>query len=291
MTEMNVNTTSKIIIPKKPWDEEKRKEILETLNSISDDDIQNALKEEERLKRRKSIIEQEEKEKLQKEQAEEEKKPNISPELENAREKWKKNMMLDKKTKNKIIQAVENIPLEESFDSDGNKIISFSLWWKLYHILGVDLGKFSDDKYNCEYILDWVRKKVVTLWWIRWDNLKKWKDKKLAKYVKNQEQKWFNIPTRDLMVKILEDLWKDAGLNRESNQTAMRMYLMGMEWSYRLTMYDAISRSHIVCDYKYDHIRGLNHSYFDSSAYELFLISPEENIEILWNLSEKLNLK
>lgn len=266
MTEINVNTTAnRIIIPPKPWDEGRRRKILESLKSISEEDIKNALAEAERLKKKKLQIEAEKKE-------QEENKPEITPELKKFRERWEREMLLDKITKNKIIQAVEEIPLEEKFDGDGNKITSFSMWWKLYHVLNVsNLDKISDNKYNVERFYDLVKKKVVKFWWMRWDDSILWKNKKLAKYVQNQEKKWFNIPTIDLMKEILGELWRKADLHKESDQIAMRMYLMGVNWTYWLTMYYSVPRYTIICAYD-DRKRMFDSCYYDDSFASLFLV-------------------
>lgn len=176
----------------------------------------------------------------------------IPDDLKNYREEWKKNIKnIDEESKQKIIEAAEKIIINVETDSDGSRLIKFKVWWKKWTILDPKLSKNNDE-----------RNDTVQLLWITWDNTYDRKNKRLAKYVRQKQEEWLHIPKIEEMKDLLGKLWDEAGLDSKSNQIAMLMYLTGMHWHYRLSMWDNersinnqdISRSRLTCK---NDVRGL----------------------------------
>ena len=188
---------------------------------------------------------------------------NIPPELKDFRKKWEEEINISDESKEKIIKAVERIKPSIRKRVDWSMQIEMSLWWKKCKILDINIDAHSDDEYKNEEPYKWITKKTVNLWWMRGNNIKKWKNKKLAKYVEEQSGKWFQMPSENLYKQILKKLWEEAGLSKESDQIAMLMYLTGMYWCYRWTMNNKDSRSSLICltDYRWLTYYNINYSY------------------------------
>ena len=165
----------------------------------------------------------------------------IPQELEDFRKKWEEKIKwIDDKSKEKIVEAAETIPVKVETESDGSRLIEFKLWNKTWKILDPKLKTHSDDEYfvNKEYTFIRERDEWVKLWWMMWDDVSNWENKKLAKYVKEKEKEWLHIAKIEEMKAILTEIWESAGLDGESDQIAMLMYLTGMDWWYWLSMWD-----------------------------------------------------
>lgn len=192
-----------------------------------------------------------------------EEKDETLQELENFRNERKKREVeiIDEETKEEIIKAAEKVSVEVKRDSEWNKIFTMKLWNRILKILSPWLENHTDDKYRDEWMFDSeyrsefdfnnkINKHCVELWWMLWDDISKWKNQKLKKYVKEKEKEWFHIPSEEEMKNILSELWEFAGLDldeqQEKNQRfsemaqlkemLLLMYLIGMPWYYRLTM-------------------------------------------------------
>ena len=182
----------------------------------------------------------------------------ISEELENYREAWKDKIKnIDDESKEKIIKAAENIKVNEKIDSDGSRLIEFKVWWKKWKILDPILNNHTDDEYRWAgsySSINEITRNEVKLWWMKWDDVDNWQNKKLAKYVKQKQREWLHIAKIEEMKDLLGKLWAEAGLDKEDDQIAMLMYLTGMYWRYRLSMWDnkssnsqGDSRSGLIC--------------------------------------------
>ena len=171
--------------------------------------------------------------------AEELESGEIPQDLKDFREAWEEKISGDG-SKEKIIKAAKNIPVKVETESDGSRLIEFELWNKRYKILDPKLKTHSDDEYfaNSEFLFIRKKNEWVELWWMRWDDVTKWKNKKLANYVKQKEKQWLHIPKIEEMKAILTEIWESAGLDGESDQMAMLMYLTWMDWWYWLSMWD-----------------------------------------------------
>lgn len=180
--------------------------------------------------------------------------------LEDFHKKWKERIYnIGNESKEKIIKTAENIPVKVEAESDGSRLIEFELWNKTYKILNPNLNNYTyeifRDTSNYNSITH-INHTCVKLWWMRWNNVDQWDNKKLADYVKQKEKQWLHIPKREEMEILLSELWKKAGLDTEEDQIAMLMYLTWMDWCYRLSMWDGRieSRSVLEC---YDIYRSL----------------------------------
>lgn len=199
----------------------------------------------------------------------------VPQKLKDFREKWEEWINdIDNASKEKIIKAVENIPVKVETESDGSRLIEFKLWNKTYKILDPRLENHTDDKYR--YTPDYnsithINHDYVRLWWMRWDDVENWENKKLKEYVKEKQWEWLHIAKIEEMKAILNELWKEANLKDVSDKIAMLMYLTWMDWWYRLSMWDheysnsqADSRSVLECngDYRnfYFDILGSNYA-------------------------------
>ena len=175
--------------------------------------------------------------------------------LKDFREAWEEKISGDV-SKEKIIKAAKNIPVKVETESDGSRLIEFELWNKRYKILDPKLKTHSDDEYfdNREYVFIRERNEWVKLWWMMWDDVTEWKNKKLANYVKEKEKQWLHIPKIEEMQEILAELGEKADLDSEADQIAMLIYLTWMYWLYWLSMWNdktsgsQYSRSKLRCN-------------------------------------------
>ena len=230
MPNEKANIEQNIITPPE-GDREKEKRLLEALKAIPDEEIIRLWEErdeEERLKEEAKRTE------------EEKKKWEIPQELKDFRKKWEEKIILDEDKKKVIIEAAKSIPVKVETESDGSRLIEFKLWWKRWKILDPKLKTHSDDeyKYNPNYHSIIHIDDAVLLGWMKWDDVTKWKNKKLADYVQEKEKQWLHIAKIEEMKEILAELGKKANLEDESDKIAMLMYLTGMDWWYWLSMWD-----------------------------------------------------
>ena len=167
----------------------------------------------------------------------------VPQDLKDFREAWEERINnIANASKEKIIKAAEQIPVKVEIDNDGSRLVEFELWNKTYKILDPKLKTHSEDKYiynpDC-YSIKYIDN-TVSLEWMLWDDVTKWKNKKLANYVQEKEKQWLKIATiedfRWTKDKewLLPLLWKKAKLDNEEDQIAMLMYLTWMDWCYWL---------------------------------------------------------
>ena len=161
----------------------------------------------------------------------EKKKLMILQKLNDFRE-WRKNEIdLDDSTKNKIINIVENTPMNIDIDADWSLLIEITLELAghdtVLKILNPNLENHTDDEYR-------VDKKYVKLWWMLWDETNRRANRNLFYYVLGKQREWLKIPQQEDIEKILNELWEYANLNDREDQIAMFMYITWMNWEYRL---------------------------------------------------------
>lgn len=226
-----IDPTSKIIIPQPitSLPNDIRGQILNNLNSITHEQIEALWEEIIRIIQEKS----------QKNASDELKLWEISQELHNYREWWKENISnLSEEIKQKIIEAAEKIPLRETVDNDGSRLIEFKLWNMIYKILNSKLENHTDDEYKSFGFYNDVNKRRVEikLWWMNLGDIDNWGNIKLREYVKEKGEKWLHIPSIKEIHILLSELWKYVGLSKESDQIAMLMYITWIEWEYWSTM-------------------------------------------------------
>lgn len=155
------------------------------------------------------------------------------------REIWEEKIgHISDESKAKIINTIKQIPLPHiEKDSDGSRLIEFKLWDKTRKILDPKLKTHSDDAYfvddNYRFITD--RDEWVELWWMLWEDVEKWENKELKKYVKEKQLEWLHIAKIEEIEELLKELWKLAGLDDIKDEIAMLMYLTGMDWRYSLS--------------------------------------------------------
>ena len=265
MTNEKIDIAQNIIKPP-VWDREREEDLLATLEAIPEENIMKmwAKMDEAEAKRR-----------------EEEKKEEIPQELKDFRKKWEEKIDLDEDKKKVIIEAAKSIPVKVETESDGSRLIEFKLWWKKWKILDPKLKTHSDDEYKSNPNYDSIIHidDGVLLGWMKWDDVNQRKNKKLAKYVKKKEKEWLHIAKIEEMKTILTEIWESAGLDGWSDQIAMLMYLTGMDWWYRLSMWDDKtsgsqgSRSLLRC---LDYSRGFNFYDNDGNYASLCLIACEK---------------
>ena len=164
------------------------------------------------------------------------------------RERWEKSRVSDE-FKIKMKNVVNRIPLRTSMEKDWSRLIEFTLKWKKYRRLDVNVKANSDDGIKVEndaysYSGSWRADygvgdvKTVFLGWIEWDNVDNWKNKKLKEYVKAKQSEWFYIPKIEQMQNVLKELWEETGIEEEKDQMKMLAYLVGVVWEYWLSMRD-----------------------------------------------------
>lgn len=220
---------------------------------------------------------------------------DIPQELKDFRDDWMRKFWVSVIDNNyRIIEAADKIPVNIEKDGDGSRIVSFKLWNKTYTILDPKLKNHTDDEYG-EHI-DWrsisdINEYYVKAWWMKWNDVRKWKNKKLKEYVNQKQWEWFHIANIDEIKKILHELKKKAKLvgqldikelwnisspelrekmtNTERYEIAMLMYLTGVDWLYFLSAIDnnsswSLGRSVLnCCDFK----RSLHNSISNDWTY------------------------
>ena len=167
--------------------------------------------------------------------------------LEKQREKRKKEIKcIDDDVKNRIVEASENIPVDVK-KIDWNAVFEINLWWKKYSIVDVNLNRYAGKYVEKYWFYEQHRRNgEISAYEIRWDN-SMWNNKEFADYVKSREEEWFFMLSNNSIENLLWDLWKQANLNKEADEIAMLMYLIGIEWDYWLSMNGENSRSHLSC--------------------------------------------
>ena len=118
----------------------------------------------------------------------------------------------------------------------------------------MNLEKHSDGVSFKKYYGLWT-KNVVGLWWIRWNDTKGRKSRKLAEYVeKEKDSRGMKIPTIEFQRDLINELWAKAGLTKMSDKIAMWMYLTWNYGCYRLSTWyeeksnsETGSRSRLLC--------------------------------------------
>ena len=155
-----------------------------------------------------------------------------------------------------IIKAAEKINMDINIDTDWNKIFTLRLKDRTLKILSPQLWNYTDEKYKDEVMNESgfdsnrkIYKSYVKLEWMNWDDTSKWGNKKLAKYVEEQEKKGFHIPSKNEMIGILTELWETSDLEIDEDrkdiefygtpiltemQMLLLMYLIGSPGFYRL---------------------------------------------------------
>ena len=192
--------------------------------------------------------------------------------LKDFREAWEERINnIYNASKEKIIKAVENIPVKVETESDGSRLIEFKLWNTTYKILDPRLENYTDDNYGSSPDYDsitHINHDYVRLWWMMWDDVENWENKKLKEYVKEKQWEWLHIAKIEEMKAILAGLGEKAELDSEEDQIAMLMYLSWMDWWYRLSMWNdemsgsQDSRSFLTCgDVRRDFYYGLGSDY------------------------------
>ena len=228
MANEKIETTQNIITPP-VGDSEKEKDLLAALESIPEDNIMRIWSKMDESERRR--------------------------ELEDFRERWRERIdNIDENVKKIIIEKSKDIPVSVEKDIDGSRLIEFSIWGEIRKILDPKLEKYSEGfrPHSSKWYTDSINRlydyNEVILYWMRWDDVEKWENKKLRDYVKEKKDKeWFDIATEEQIKKILSALWEKAKLDNENDQIAMFMYLTGIDWSYRLKDYSWGSRSILYC--------------------------------------------
>lgn len=226
MVNENPNIEQNITTPS-VGDREKEKRLLEALKAIPDEEIIRLWEEFDEEERRR--------------EEEEIKNWEVPQELKDYRAAWKEKIGLDEEKKQRIIDASEKIPVNVIIDADWSRLIEFKLWNKRYKILEPKLEMYTDDKYRYHHNYDSIThidRDVVKLQWMWWDNIWKWKNQALKKYVKDNQKKWLHIAKIEEIKQMLQELWKEANLNNKKDEIAMLMYLTGLDWFYWLSMWD-----------------------------------------------------
>ena len=190
--------------------------------------------------------------------------------LKDSRENWKEKIKWYIEPKEKIAEAAEKIPVKVEIDSEWSRLIEFKLWDKTYKILDPILNNHSDSKYRSRSIY-WDR---VFVLWMQWNDVEKWKNRKLAEYVMSKQQEWLHIPEKGEFMQLLQELWKFANLKEEADQVAMLMYLIWMDWNwnYWLGEYDDYNRGELFCTYPYHYTVSTVKDSPDSCA-KIFMMS------------------
>lgn len=168
-------------------------------------------------------------------------KKEVSGIISEYRKVWKDKIQIDPLVKEKILSAVKNIPLTVKQDDNGNVFIDMEIWDYFCEFEDINLEKESDERH-------------IGKWWDMWDewpwlwykvdfhsipkkDLTTWVNNiKLAEYVYNQmKEKWLSIPDEETQKTILDELWKIADLDEDSEKIAMWMYLTWINWEYWLS--------------------------------------------------------
>lgn len=174
------------------------------------------------------MLQQEKKEKIENDVE----KLEIPQSLLDFRKKWEEQIDLDKDTKKKIIDAVNEIQKWAKEENDGSILVEFELWWKKYKTLDINLENHSDEEY-ISYDNE------VRVWWMWLDNTKNRANRALAKYVdKQRDTRKMKIPTIEFQRDLLDELWVRAGLTNMSDKIAMWMYLTWNSGHYYIANWD-----------------------------------------------------
>ena len=231
MVEERLDTTNKIIIPGDGnfSSEGTKEDIIKGLKDLTPEEMDIAAKRFDEEKEREEIEERREREERERKK------------LEKYREAWREKIKISDESKEKIIKAAKNINVNIETDEEGSRLIEFEIWWKEWKILDPILNNHTDDdyRYGDSYdAINEITRAEVELIWMMWDNVDNWENKELAEYVKQKEREWLHIAKIEEMKDLLEELWDAAYLNDEGDQIALLMYLTGMDWFYRLSMWD-----------------------------------------------------
>lgn len=164
--------------------------------------------------------------------------------------KWESRIkFIDDDAKERIIEAAKIIPIEIRDDWEWNTIFEINLWWEKYSIKVVNTKKHAEPDPTYWWGKSPHRKYSKEIYGdhIRWKDINKWRDKKIATYIKKQEEKWFVRPSKEMVRDLLQKLWEKANLNKDSDEIAMLMYLLGIEWDYWLLQEWENSLSQLEC--------------------------------------------
>lgn len=197
---------------------------------------------------------------------------DIPQELKAYREAWEQ--FFDWDMKDKIITAANKIRVKVEKDSDGSRLVEFKLWDKKYKILDPILENHTDDIYrqHGDYsVITKINRDEVLPWWMVGNDINNWKNQKLKSYVKKKQSQWLHIPTREEMNQLLNELWKKTWLTEYDHQSALLMYLTGMDWFYWIDSDESI-RSWMDCR---GCISWWFHTDFDNFCANLCMISCE----------------
>ncbi len=202
----------------------------------------------------------------------------LSRQISDYRESWKRNIIdITHENKEKIIKAIEEIPHTVEVDEEWSVTTTITVWNKTYKILNVNLKNHSDEKYLSTGAPSFTKfnRYSVSEAGMLWNDPNEWKNKKLAEYIKTQNEQWFYMPNLSEIKMLLRDLGETQNLSNEEDQVALLMYLTWMEWDYWLAewyndYHYTWSRSWLAC---YNDIfwRGL--VIYKSGIWGLFLIA------------------
>ncbi len=139
------------------------------------------------------------------------------------------------------MDACKKISVNVKIDEEGSRLITLVLWDKKYEILDAILDNHTslDENYShfiddgTETIIPCNRRQVYQCW-MQWDDVDKWENGPLKKYVKQKMEEWLRIPSKNDIEELLKILWDMAGLKDEASGLAMLMYLTGLNWGYWL---------------------------------------------------------
>ena len=184
--------------------------------------------------------------------------------LQSFRELWKEKIHgIDDEIKENIIKASKQIPVKVEKDAEGNKLIEFSLNWKKYRILDANLEMHSDWQYYKESSYESTIYKVISSEWMIWNEIENWENEELREFVKEQESKWWHMPTMEEMKNLARELWILVKAKNRGDGIAMLMYLTGMNWWYRLSsIFWEKSRCKLICN-----ANSRNIDFFDTESY------------------------
>lgn len=205
----------------------------------------------------------------------------IPEDLKNYRKAWKEKIRdISEENKEKIIKVADKIPVKVEIDSDGSRLIEFNLWGKTRKILDPELEAHSDSEYFVNYNDTTWTYKWVELWWMIWDDVDWWKNQKLKEYVREKQWEWLHIAKIEEMVSILKEFRKEVGLDDVKDQIAMLMYLTGMDWNYRLSMWSSFwsgseESRYILCCYDNKRLYDYVEKHFSDNVASLCMIASE----------------
>lgn len=182
--------------------------------------------------------------------------------LKKQRERREKEMnFLAVDVKKRIIETSKKIPMEVN-KVDWNTVFEISLWWKKYSIMDVNLNRHAGAYVEKRPLYKQHKRHGEIEWHEINANLNE-KNLEFDEYLKSQEEKWFFMPSEDLIRSILWRLWEKANLDNESDEIAMLMYLIGIEWEYWLKSVENSWVSLLKCwTWKWDLERQVWSSYW-----------------------------